>query len=130
MAQVIQPARIGRAACGQPVFPRLSPFPGACRETEYFCPDATAFQGARQYVGTDGGDADGPAAHGTGIIDQQRDYRVTEFRIALALEGKDMSGVDYYPGKPGRIEQTSSLFEIPGVGMPRTQPPLQQIGQQ
>src|SRR3546814_12368344 len=44
MAQVIQPARMGRAACGQPVFPRLSPFPGACRETEYFCLDATAFQ--------------------------------------------------------------------------------------
>src|SRR3546814_486934 len=56
MAQVIQAAWMGRPACGQPVFPRLSPFPGACRETEYFCLDATAFQGARQYVGADRGE--------------------------------------------------------------------------
>src|SRR3546814_7582216 len=78
MAQVIQPARMGRAACGHPVFPRLSPFPGTCRETEYFCLDATAFQGARQYFGTDGGAADGPGAHGTGIIYQHISPRVTE----------------------------------------------------
>src|SRR3546814_10251141 len=65
----------------------------------------------------DGGDADGPAAHGTGIIDQQRDHRVTEFRIALALVGKAMSGVYHYPGKPGRIEQTFFLIEIPGAGL-------------
>src|SRR3546814_15344333 len=87
MAQVIQPARMGRAACGQPVFPRLSPFPGACRETEYFCLDATAFPAARQYVCTDGGDPDGPAAHGTGIIDHPRSHRLTAFRTPPVLVG-------------------------------------------
>src|SRR3546814_17194274 len=88
MAQVIPPARMGRAACGQPAFPRLSPFPGACRETEYFCFEATAFQGARQYVGTDGGAADGPAAHATGLIDHQRYHRVPAILIASALVQK------------------------------------------
>src|SRR3546814_1446452 len=78
---------------------------------------------------TDGGDADGPAAHGTGIIDQQRDHRVTKFRIALALVGKAMSGVYNYPGKPGRIEQTFFLIEIPGAGLLRHQPPLKTIGE-
>src|SRR3546814_9864094 len=73
MAQVIQPARMGRAACGQPVFPRLSPFPGSCRETEYFGFYATAFPGGRQYVGPDGVVADAPAWLGTEIIDKTGD---------------------------------------------------------
>src|SRR3546814_11799237 len=58
MAQVIQPARMGRSACGQPAFPQLSPFPGACRETEYFSLDAPAFQSPRTYLGPVGGYTD------------------------------------------------------------------------
>src|SRR3546814_18762868 len=64
MAQVIQPARMGRADFGQPVFPRLSPFPGTCRETESFCLDASAFQGERKYIASDGGDVDWQPSQG------------------------------------------------------------------
>src|SRR3546814_11145262 len=66
MAQVIQPARMGRAACGHPVFPPLSPYPGACRDTRYFAFNATTFKVARHHVGPGGVTADGPAATGTG----------------------------------------------------------------
>src|SRR5450759_4640039 len=68
VAQVVEPARIGRLAGGEPLLARLPALPGARGEAEDLDLDAAALERARQDVGAGGGDRDRAPAHGAGIV--------------------------------------------------------------
>src|SRR5690242_1919631 len=68
VAQIVEPAGIGRLARGEPSFPRLSALPSPRGEAEDFDFDAAPFQGARQNVSAGRRDRDRPSAHRTRIV--------------------------------------------------------------
>src|SRR5581483_8431719 len=70
VAQVVEPAGIGRLARGKPMLARLPALPRARREAEDLYLHAAALQRARQDVGAGGGDGDRATAHRAGIVEQ------------------------------------------------------------
>src|SRR5689334_183287 len=111
--EVVEAAGVrGTPGC-KPGLPTLPAFPAARREAEDFGLDATPFQRPCKNVGADGGDRDWPTAHRSRIVDQQRDYRVAEFGVALDLVAERMAGADHDTGQPRRVEQSLLLVEVP-----------------
>ena len=86
VAQIVEPAGIGRLAGGEPMLARLPALPGARGEAEDLDLDAAALERARQDVGAGRRHRDRAAAHRAGIVEQQRHHRVAEVRVLLALE--------------------------------------------
>jgi hypothetical protein len=133
VAQIVEPAGLGGLAVLQPDLARLAALPGAGREAEDLDLDAAAFQRAGENVGAGRGHGDRPAAHGAGIVEQQRDDRVAEGGVALALEGKRREGsghfVDDDPRQARRIEIAFFEIEVPGAVLLRHQAALQPVGE-
>src|SRR6266481_5156790 len=73
VAQIVEPARVGRLAGGDPALARLPALPGAGGEAEDLDLDAAALEGAGEDVRAHRRDRNRPAAHRTGIVDQQAD---------------------------------------------------------
>ena len=90
VAQIVEAAGIGRLAGGEPLLARLPALPGARGEAEDLDLDAAALERARQNIGAGGGDRDRAAAHGAGIVEQQRHHGVAEFGVLLGLERERM----------------------------------------
>ena len=91
MAQVVEAAGHGLASGGEPVLARLPALPRAGGEAQYFGFDAAPFQGARQYVGADRGDANGASAHRTAIVYEQGDYSIAKIGLAFDFVGQRAS---------------------------------------
>ncbi len=69
-----------------------------------------------------GGNHDRAAAHGAGVVQQQRDDCVAEVGVALALEGERLEWIDDHARQPRRIETLVSarvLQQGGEVGRPR-----------
>src|SRR6516225_5262577 len=92
VAKIVEPAGIGRLAGRKPGLARLPALPGAGRETENLHFDAATFQRARQDIRAGRSHRDGPPAHRTRIIQEQRHHGVAEGRFLFAHEGKRMIG--------------------------------------
>ena len=129
VAQVVQAAGTRGLAGGEPRFPRLPTFPGARGETENFHLHAAALQCARENVGTAGSDHDRPPAHASRVVEQQRDDRVLEVRVLLALERQRMHGIDDDARQTGRVQRAFLEIEFPGAVLLREQLALQLVRQ-
>ena len=108
VAQIVEAARIGGFARGKPLLARLAALPLPRREAEDFDLDAAALQRAGEDIGAAGGDHDRPSAHRAGIVEQQRDHRVAEGRVALLLEGERLEPIGDDAREPRGIERPSS----------------------
>ena len=129
VAQVVEPAGIGRLAGREPGLARLPALPGARGEAEDLDLDAAALQRARQDVGAGRRHRDRPAAHRAGIVEQQGHHRVAEGRVLLVLEGERMHRVDDDARQPRRIEHAFLEVEFPGAVLLRHQAALQPVGE-
>ena len=112
-----------------PLLAAAAALPGAGREAQDLDLDAAALQGLGQDVRAHGGDADRPAAHGTGIVDQQGDDSVAEFGLVLDLETQRHQGIDDNTGQARRIQNAFFQVELPGPVLLRHQFALQTVGQ-
>src|SRR6185369_10784228 len=74
VAEVVEPAGIGRLAGSEPRLARLPALPGARRKAQNLDLDAAALQRARENVSTGRRHRDRAATHRTGIIQQQRHH--------------------------------------------------------
>src|SRR6185437_12428249 len=63
VAQIVEPAGIGRLTGGEPLLARLAALPGAGGEAEDLDLDAATLERARQNIGAGGSDGDGAPAH-------------------------------------------------------------------
>src|SRR5262249_3007782 len=129
VAQVIETARIGRLAGGEPGFARLPALPGAGGKAKDFDLDAAALQRARKNVGARRRYRDRSAAHRARVVEQQRHHGVAELGILLALERQRMQRVDDNAREPRRIEQPLFEVELPGAILLGHQAALQPIGE-
>ena len=129
VAEVVEPARLRRLAGPQPFLARLAALPGARGEAEDLDLDAAALQRARQDVGAGRGDRDRAAAHGAGIVEEQRHDGVAEGGLALLLEGERRERVDDHARQPRRVEDALLEVEIPGAVLLREQAALQPVGE-
>ena len=129
VAEVVEPAGIGRLAGLQPRLARLAALPGARGEAEDLDLDAAALERAGEDVGAGRGDRDRAAAHRAGIVEEQRHHRVAELGVALGLEGERMHRVDDHPRQPRGVDQAFLEVEVPGAVLLRHQPPLQAVGE-
>ena len=117
VAQIVEPAGIGRLAGGDPALARLAALPRPRGEAEDLDLDAAALQRARQDVGAHRGDGDRPAAHRAGIVDQQGHHRVAELGVLLPLVGQRQHRVDDDARQPRRVEHAFLEVELPGAGL-------------
>src|SRR5476651_1764512 len=69
VTQIVETARIGRLACGEPMLARLAALPRARGEAENLDLDAAALERASQYISTGGGHRDRAPAHRAGIVE-------------------------------------------------------------
>ncbi len=129
VAQIVQPAGIGRLAGGEPRLARLPALPGARGEAENLDLDAAALQRAREDVGAGRRHRDRAAAHRTGIVEQQRHHGVAEGRVLLVLEGERMHRIDDDARQPRGIEHAFLEIELPGAVLLRHQAALQPVGE-
>ncbi len=128
VAEIVQAAGAARLAGRQPLLARLPAFPGPRREAEDFDLDAAALERARQDIGAARRHHDRPAAHGAGVVEQQRHDGIAEIRIALALERERVHGVDDHAGETRGVERAFLEVEIPGAALLRQQAALQPVG--
>ena len=129
MAQIIEPSRLCRLAIRQPFLTALAALPRAGGKAQNLGLDPAAFQRARQNVRADCGDGDGPPAHGTGIVDQQRDDGVLKFNVALLLIRHRRTGRDNHTRQARRVNNAVFLIEIPAAVLLRHQLAMQPVGQ-
>src|SRR6478752_5390384 len=57
------------------------------------------------------------SAHRAGIVEQERDHRVAEVGVLLALERQRMQRIDDHARQPRRIEQALFQIELPGPAL-------------
>src|SRR4029077_8788152 len=125
MAQVVEPAGVGRLARCKPMLARLPALPGARGEAENFDLDAATLERARENIGASGGHCDRTATHRAGIIKQQRDDRVAELGVLLGLERKRVQRIDDDARQARGIELTFLKIEFPGAVLLSHQAPLE-----
>ena len=129
MAQIIEPPGQSGFARPQPRLARLSALPGAGGEAQNLDLDAAALKRARQNIGTGGRDRNGPPAHGTGIVDQQRDDRVAEIGVLLALEGQGLLRINDDARQARGIKLPLLQIKFPRAVLLRHQAALQAVGE-
>ena len=129
VAQIVEPARVGRLAGGDPALARLPALPGAGREAEDLDLDAAALQGARENVGAHRRHRYRPAAHRPRIVDQESHDGVAKIGLALALVGQRQNRVSDDARQPRGIEQPFIEIEFPGAGLLGHQLALQSVGE-
>ena len=115
MAQIVEPARCRLLAAIEPFLARLATLPVAGGEAQNFDLHAAAFQRARQDVGAHRRDRDRPAAHRSGIVDQQGDDGVAEVGFALALIGLAVERLHHHTGQFGTVQQAFVQVEFPAT---------------
>ena len=70
---------------------------------------------------------DRAAAHGAGIVEQERDDGIAEGGVALHLERKRLEPVGDDAGQPRRVQEALVEIEIPGAVLLRQQAALQAV---
>ena len=111
----------------QPLLARLAALPGPRGEAEDLDLDAAALQRAGQDVGARRRDRDRAPAHRAGVVEKERDHRVAEVRVLLALERERLERIDDDARQPRRIELPFLEVELPGAVLLRQQTPLQAV---
>ena len=113
MAQLVEPPGVRWPSCRQPAVSRPSAAPAAGREAEDLGFDPAALQRLPENLRTDRRHGDGIPAHGSGVVDQQRDRRIDEAGFRFLLEGKRFQRIDDHPGQTARIQQAFLEVELP-----------------
>src|SRR5579883_3207379 len=129
VAEIVEPAGIGRLPRANPLLARLPTLPGAGGETEDLHLDAAALERAGEDIGAHSGDRDRPSAHGAGIVDQQRHNRVAEIGLLLALVRERIDRIGDDARETRRVEDAFLEVELPGAGLLGEQPTLQPVGE-
>ena len=129
VTDVIEPAGIFGAAALLPEIAGLAAFPGAGGKAEDFGLEVTTLQRLGDDIGGHGGNRDGPAAHGAGIVDQDGEDRVAEGHDLFLLEGQGHVRIGDDAGKAGGVEIAFLHVELPAPSLLGHEFSLQAVGE-
>ena len=88
-----------------------------------------ALERAGENVGAGRRHGDRPAAHRSGVVQQQRHHRVAKPHVLLDLEGQRVERIGEDPRQPRRVQQPFLEIELPGAVLLGHEPALQPVGE-